>query len=301
MKVSSKTGRTETLLLIVDSQVHIWDADRPDRPWPPLAPGLKPLPHRTEPISADSLLGDMQTAGVHKAILVPPSWEGDRNDLVADAVRRHPDKFRYVARFDPNDRSARNDVANWRSHAGRLALQLTFQTPLFQQPLINGDLDWLWPVAERAGLPLTIYLPNAMMPLMAKVAERHPALSIVINHFGLTGSDRDAAAFATFDQLLALKRFPNVAVKASCLPFYTTQSYPFQLLHGYMRQAFDAFGPSRLFWGTDLSRLPCSYRQGVTLFTEELPWLAGDDLAWVMGRGICEWLGWRDALEKPCA
>ena len=28
------------------------------------------------------------------------------------------------------------------------------------------------------------------------------------------------------------------------------------------------------------------------MFTEELPWLAGDDLAWVMGRGICEWLGW---------
>jgi hypothetical protein len=28
------------------------------------------------------------------------------------------------------------------------------------------------------------------------------------------------------------------------------------------------------------------------MFTEELPWLRGDDLEWVMGRGICEWLGW---------
>jgi hypothetical protein len=30
----------------------------------------------------------------------------------------------------------------------------------------------------------------------------------------------------------------------------------------------------------------------VTFFTEELPWLKGEDLEWVMGRAVCEWLGW---------
>jgi hypothetical protein len=29
------------------------------------------------------------------------------------------------------------------------------------------------------------------------------------------------------------------------------------------------------------------------MFTEEMPWLKGDDLEWVMGRGICDWIGWR--------
>ena len=43
---------------------------------------------------------------------------------------------------------------------------------------------------------------------------------------------------------------------------------------------------------TDLSRLPCTYRQAVTMFTEELPWLSEDDKAWIMGRGLCAWLGW---------
>ena len=51
--------------------------------------------------------------------------------------------------------------------------------------------------------------------------------------------------------------------------------------------------PRRTFWGTDWSRLPCSYRQGVTMFIEEMPWLKGEDLEWVMGRGVCEWIGWR--------
>ncbi len=29
------------------------------------------------------------------------------------------------------------------------------------------------------------------------------------------------------------------------------------------------------------------------MFTEEMPRLKGQDLEWVMGRGICEWIGWR--------
>jgi hypothetical protein len=37
--------------------------------------------------------------------------------------------------------------------------------------------------------------------------------------------------------------------------------------------------------------------ESITPFTEELPWLKGADLEWVMGRGICEWLGWPLPVE----
>ena len=30
----------------------------------------------------------------------------------------------------------------------------------------------------------------------------------------------------------------------------------------------------------------------ITLFTGELPWLSDEDKEWIMGRAICEWLGW---------
>ncbi len=284
--------REDAILLIVDSQVHVWGADTPERKWPPPAHGLKPAPHRKQPISAESLLKDMESAGVDRVVLVPPSWEGDRNDLVEDAARKYPDRFRYAARLDLQDSSAPDWIASWRPRTGSLALQLTFQTPLFQEPLLDGTLDWLWPAVERVGLPLTIYLPNALMPVIDRIAQAHPALRIVINHFGLTGSRRDEDAFADFNNLLALSKRTNVAVKASCLPFYTTQPYPFQNLHSHIRSAYDAFGPERLIWGTDLSRLPCSYRQGLTLFTEELPWLSSIDKEWIMGRAICKWLDW---------
>jgi len=38
--------------------------------------------------------------------------------------------------------------------------------------------------------------------------------------------------------------------------------------------------------------MPCTYYECITLFTQHLPWLTGEDLEWVMGRGVCEWLGW---------
>jgi L-fuconolactonase len=48
-----------------------------------------------------------------------------------------------------------------------------------------------------------------------------------------------------------------------------------------------------MFWGTRLSWLPCTYRRGIAMFTEEIPWLNAEDKAWIMGRGVCEWLGWK--------
>jgi hypothetical protein len=44
-------------------------------------------------------------------------------------------------------------------------------------------------------------------------------------------------------------------------------------MHTHLRQIFDAFGPERMFWGTDISKMACSWKQCVTMFTEELPWL----------------------------
>ena len=77
------------------------------------------------------------------------------------------------------------------------------------------------------------------------------------------------------------------------MPFFTEETYPFPGLHKYIRQVYDAFGPRRMFWGTDWTRLPCPWREAADLFTEELPWLTAQDKELIMGRAICEWLDWR--------
>jgi hypothetical protein len=84
-----------------------------------------------------------------------------------------------------------------------------------------------------------------------------------------------------------------VAIKATGAPGYSAAPYPFRDIHDGLQRIFDAYGPKRFFWGTDITRMPCSYRQCVTMFTEELPWLKGNDLEQVMGQGVCDWLGWQ--------
>ena len=274
-------------MLICDAQVHIWAANSLERPWP-----QRHAPHREVPLGAAELIREMDSAEVNRVVLVPPSWEGERNDLALAAAQAHPDRFAVMGRIDPEAPGAKQSFERWLDHPGMLGLRLAIHRPGLREQITEGRIDWLWPIAEQRGIPLMILVSHPMVPLVDEVAQRHPRLKLVMDHCGLThGKDEDA--FREFDKLLAVAKRPNVAAKTSCFPYYTTDAYPYRRLHGYLQQVYDAFGPKRMFWGTDLSRLPCTYRQGVTMFTEELPWLKGEDLEWVMGRGVCEWLGWK--------
>jgi L-fuconolactonase len=92
--------------------------------------------------------------------------------------------------------------------------------------------------------------------------------------------------------MLRLAPCANVAEKTSALPCYVTEAYPFPSLHPHMRRVVETFGPQRVLWGTDLTRLPYPHRQAVTLVAEELDFLSATDKEWIMGRGIAEWLNW---------
>ncbi len=275
---------------IVDSQVHIWIPSTPARPWLPASPDL-PLPHRPEPFTREHLLQEMDAAGVERALLVTPLWEGVRNDYVLESAQAHPSRLGVIGRLDHHQPEWRARVPSWLTQPGMLGLRMLFRAAQCDQ-LKDGSADWVWIEAEKAGIPVMVFLPQTHMGLIGRVAERHPGLKLVIDHLGLT-QGKDAEAFVELDKVLALARHPNVAVKTSCLPHFASKPYPFASLHPYLRRVYDAFGPQRMFWGTDLSRSPCSYQQNITMFTEEIPWLSADDKAWIMGRGICEWIGWK--------
>lgn len=47
-----------------------------------------------------------------------------------------------------------------------------------------------------------------------------------------------------------------------------------------------------MFWGTNISEMPCSWGDCVAMFAAEPPWLARADLPLVMGEAVCAWRGW---------
>jgi L-fuconolactonase len=275
-------------MMIADAQVHIWRASTPENPWPP---GTRA--HRAEPLGTDELLRRMDEAGVDRAVLVPPRIEGGRNDYSTDAARRYPDRFAVMGRLDPKDPHVAEKLRRWREQPGMLGLRFTLKRGL-EGLLTEGHMEAVWPEAERAGLPLYIAVTQKTCNLVASVAERYPRLKLILDHLAIESDKlKDHAAFADLENVLELARYPNVAVKVTALPCYTLEAYPYRGLHPYLKHVHAVFGPQRMFWGSDLSRLRGSYRECVTMFTGEMSWLSAAELELVMGRALCDWLGWR--------
>ena len=267
-------------MLIVDSQVHIWENAK-----------LGTHHRQISTYSKDDLLKEMDEAGVDAGIICPPASLYQVNDLALEVARQHPDRFAVMGWFPLDEPESRERIKSWKQRPGLYGLRWALNQPHQQSWWTDGTMDWLWPAAEREGWPLGL-LAGEHLEVVGKVAERHPRLRLMIDHLARIRMQKDDEAFANLSELLALAKYPNVAVKMSGAPSYSSEPYPFRNIHNYLRQIFDAFGPARCFWGTDITRMPCSYRECVTMFTEELPWLKGRDLELVMGRALCDWIGW---------
>jgi predicted TIM-barrel fold metal-dependent hydrolase len=272
---------------IIDSQVHIWPAHRPDRP---LDEHYRDRP----PYTYEMLLAAMDAAGVDAAILVPPSFDGDRNDYAIEAASRHPDRLAIMGRVTLE--AGAQDLSRFKQRPGMLGVRLTFHRDKDRPWITDGTADWFWPEAERHGIPVMVHAPERIA-VVHKIAERHPGLTVIYDHMGFARETMDSRAMARVEELLPLAALPNVFVKVSALPCYSTQPYPFQNLTAPLRRVIETFGPKRSFWGSDITRVPetCSYREVVTHFTETLNFLSADDLDWIMGKGLAACLNWRAA------
>jgi predicted TIM-barrel fold metal-dependent hydrolase len=273
-------------MLIVDSQIHIWK-------------NFKMSPHhRQAPTwSAEEALAEMASAGVDCAVIHPPGAHGEAgNALAVEAVQKHPDKFCILGHFDLKSPDREKIVANWRKRPGMLGFRYTFNEPDQKAWWTDGSLDWFWAAAEKAGLVVGLMATGPNILAFGKIAGRHPGLKMHIDHIGRGGGrtdKKDEAAYANLDEMLALAKLPNVGVKLSGAPSTSSQSYPYKNVHQHLQRIVETFGPERCFWGTDITRMPCSYRQCVTMFTEEMPWLKGRDKEQVMGQAFVAWLGWK--------
>ena len=266
-------------MLIVDAQIHLWSK------------GTTLPPHRTTPYLTDEAIRDMDAAGIHRALLHPPSWDPDSTELSFAAVAAHPDRFAILGRLPLDDPKSPGLIGGWMERPGALGLRYTFLQPHQKSWPTDGTADWLWPAAEKAGIPVAL-LASEFLPLVGTIAERHPRLKLIVDHLGARPGNKGDAAFANFAHLPPLARHPNIAVKITGGPGYAVDGYPFRSLQPLYKALYDAFGPRRMFWGTDITRMPCSWTECVTHFTQEQPWLPEADKPLIMGRALCEWVGW---------
>jgi predicted TIM-barrel fold metal-dependent hydrolase len=286
---SQKAAAQADRRMIVDAQVHLWKAETPDWKW---VPGRQPqLP---EPFTIERLVPMMDEAGVDRAVIVPPSWPGDRNDYAIEAVKRYPNRFRIMGRIPLQDPKSAELLPTWKQQPGMVGVRLTFNNAQTIPWLSDGTADWFWPAAEKAGLPVMCFTPGISAKL-APIAEKHPRLPLILDHMGVSAALLNENKLDdALAQTVALAKYPNVSVKLSASPGISREPYPFRDVAGHIKRVFDAYGPQRSYWGTDLtnSYAKASYRQRVSHFTEELSFLSDSDKDWVMGRAITQRLNW---------
>lgn len=273
---------------MTDSQIHLWEVDHPDRPWP--------SPLRTEPqgehgYSAEEALAAMAEAGVDRAVVVPPSWVGENNATALEAAAAHPDRFAIMGRFDFTAPDAEERLAHWREQPSMLGIRLTFSQTPTRENLVDGSIDWFLKGCEQHQVPLMMFLPSTPQ-YAGTLAERYPGLTVILDHMAL---DIRADVSVVWDGLGAitdLARFPNVFVKVSSAPNYSAEAYPYADIHGHLRRLYDAYGPERLFWGSDVTRLRGSYTDCRRLFTDALDFLSDRDRELIMGEALSTVLRW---------
>ena len=272
---------------IIDSQIHAFYPNTPQRPWPQGATSTHGDQYTVEQARAQ-----MDAAGVSRVIFVPPSWTGWDNEYALSYARAEPDHYAVMGRFNPDMEGARQRLANWRSQKGMLGVRFFFLGQPVMSFLTEPRYAWIWEELERNRIPMMGTIPGNIAgfePILA----RHPELRLIIDHSGRhPRGPKDEAAWADADQLYALARYRNVAVKVSSLPCFSTEPYPFKNLHKHIHKIYDTFGPQRMLWGSDITRLTSTYMENLRLFTEALDFLTDDDKEWILSRAAafcCDW------------
>ena len=279
-------------MLVTDAQVHLWEVDRPDRPWPQPP---RNEPQRSNGFSAEEMLAEMESAGVDRAVVVPPTYVGEGNETALDVAQEYPKRFAIMGRFDIKQPDMRQALSTWKHQPGMLGIRHTFIAP-FRSWLEEGLYEPFWDAAEEYGIPV-MCLTHGFPEVLSPIAQRHPGLTLIADHMACILNKKGAESFAKLDDLLALAKFPKVLVKTTSAPSLSAEPYPFNDIYPFLKRIYETFGPRRLMWGADITRLTSTYKDCLLHFEEGLDFLTEDDKEWVLGGTLATELNWPEEQD----
>jgi L-fuconolactonase len=242
------------------------------------------LPHWFEPVEV--LLHQMNANGVEKATLVQVRGQFD-NRYLMKCVRRFPGRFSAVAIVDTERPDAPQTLEGWvREGAEGVRLAPTTRSP-------GNDPLAIWRKAAELGIPVSsLGNPQGFTSAQfEEVVKELPTLPIIIEHLGGIGRD-EAAPYPTFRKILALARYPNTHIKVHGLgeicarPIPFPQPMRFPTVPPLMQMAYDAFGASRIMWGSDFPPVAGreGYRNALQWTMEHIPFRSDGDKEWIFGK-----------------
>ena len=217
------------------------------------------------------MLASMDAVGVSAGVIAP-----GRHFITGEvSTARYPARFKRVVSVDRSSPDLDAVIAAAKRDPGVVAIRVV--TADYQNNNANdlqaGLFEPVFASAEQHGMPVFILGPG-FPGEMAPAAAAHPGVTFIIDHLGLRQYpplSMDADPWEKLPELLSLARYPNVAVKFCGGQLLSRQPYPFSDVWPQLHRVVNAFGPSRLMWASDFTRLRM-VKPG------ERPWLYSDAL-----------------------
>jgi len=275
-------------MAVIDSQVHVYAADSPERPWVHKITG-------PDQATGDEQVAAMDSLGIDGAIIVSTYTTYRYDSSYAQEVQaRHPGRFALVKPVDPTDRAVAEHIADWAGQPGAVGVRIMLAFAESRDPADPG-LNRVLAESGQRGLPVCVFATRYLDEVHALIA-RHPDTVVVIDHVGLPQMHRrkDEDIWADLPKVLALAKFDNVRIKLSGAGTMSAQPFPYDDLWDPMLRIIDAFDVERCLWGTDWTRAvdTMTYEQGVEAFRQSNR-LSESDRAMLMGGATERTFGWK--------
>ena len=246
----------------IDSQVHAYERNRPERPWIGSLQG-------PDEVTGDDMVAAMDAVGVDGALLVSPygMYRYDAS-YVLEVYTKHPGRFGLIKPFDPQSETVVDEIAEWTGLTGVVGVRVM----LLGQPFEADDLglNRILAAGAKAGVPVNI-MASGNLPFLGELARRHPDTQVVLDHVGLAQPmepPEPPEPFADLANVLSLAECDNVAIKISGACTLSHEPFPYPDIWEPLGRVFNAFGFDRCMWGTDWTRAVklLTYEQGVEAF-----------------------------------
>ncbi|SMH28624.1 L-fuconolactonase [Rathayibacter oskolensis] len=235
--------------LVVDAHQHVWDRTKARYDW--LGPHL---PEIDRSIGFDELRPQLRAAGVDATVLVQSADEAADTDEMLRVAASAPEIVGVVV-FVPLDRpqEAHDRLVELRRDAHVVGVRNLIHDQPDPDWILRPDVDEGLGVLEAAGIPFdyVAVLPRHLEHLPV-LAERHPDLSIVIDHLskppiGLPSSEpwRSLIARGAENPRVFGKVSGLYSATADAAAWTTDQLAP------VIEHALESFGAERLMYGGD--------------------------------------------------
>jgi predicted TIM-barrel fold metal-dependent hydrolase len=278
--------------MIIDSQIHAYEANTPKRPW-------RSTPNWPASATGDEMVSAMDKVRVDGAIFISSfSMYGYDSSYAVEVQKAHPGKFALVKPVDPDDPAVEDVVAEWKKSPGTVGIRALMKTDSPHRAGHAG-LDRMLRAASRHDFPVNI-LCWGNLDAGAALIDRHPETRFILDHLGIlqphVAAERAAEPWADLPGVLELAKRPNLVIKVSGACTLSQQPYPYPDIWDPLARIFDAWGFERCLWGTDWTRAfaVVNYEQAVEPFrlTDRL---SASERAMLMGGACARAYGW-----KPC-